>query len=496
MCKFTLAICLILSLVGCTVGPDYVTPDVESPTGWRIDYDEAAGLANAAWWKQFDDPVLDDLVHTALQNNKDVRIAAARVEEFAARLGITRSDAFPQVGYGASAAREQASRETAGGVPSGMDRTNDMFSATLNVGWELDLWGRIRRATEAARADLLTTEENRRAVVLTLVSAVATSYIDLRSLDKQLEITNQTLNSRGESLHLFELQFEGGVISDLELSQSRSEYEQAAVRIPPIERQIALTENSISVLLGRNPGPIARGKTIDDLVLPDVPEGVPSDLLERRPDIRAAEQQLIAANARIGQAKAAYFPTISLTGMLGFASDDLSNLASSSANVWNIGAGLAGPIFTGGRISSQVAVTEAVREQALVGYLQTIQTAFRETEDALVSTQKAREELQAQRRQLHALTDYARLARMRYDNGYVSYIEVLDAERKLFDAELTEIRVQTDVYSSLVSIYKAMGGGWVEHAEELAVASAEFGMYEGDPTVNVPTLPWQPLLSN
>lgn len=468
MFKVPPPLALTLTLVGCTVGPDYVAPMVDSPGGWRIEFEEAQDLTNTVWWELFEDPVLDDLILTALRENKDIRIAAARVEEFAARVGIADSASLPQVFYGASGFRDRASRQTAVGVPAGVDRTSDFYDATINVGWELDIWGRIRRASEAARAELLAADEGRLTVLLTLVSSVATSYIQLRSLDKQLDIANRTLRTRAESVHLFKLQFQGGLISDLELAQVRSEYEDAAVRIPAIELAIALLENSISVLLGRNPGPIARGKSIDELVLPLVPSGVPSELLVRRPDLRGAEQALIAANARIGEARAAYFPRISLTGLFGYASDDLSNLAMGSASIWSIGGELVGPIFTGGALKSQVRASEAVQRQALVGYLQTIQTAFREVEDALISTQKAREQIVAQDRKVDALMDYARLARKRYDNGYVSYIEVLDAERRLFDAELARVLIQNDVYSSLVSIYKAMGGGWVFRAEEAA----------------------------
>lgn len=453
-----------LLLPGCTVGPDYVRPQVDSPDAWRVDYSAAAGATNLRWWEQFGDPVLNGLVTIALRENKDVRIATARVLEFAARVDIARSGFFPQFGYGAEASRNSASRETVGGVAVS-DRSFNNYTASANLSWELDVWGRIRRASEAARADLLAQEENRRTVILTLVSAVATSYVTLRQRDRQLEVANNTLNTRAEALELFKLRFKGGVVSELELAQARTEYQQAAVAIPPIERQIALTENALSVLLGRNPRTIPRGKSIDQLMLPAVPEGLPSTLLVRRPDIRTAEQNLISANARIGVARAKYFPTISLTGLFGFASGDLGNLLQASASVWSLGAAALGPIFTGGRISGQVRASEAVQRQALVAYLQIVQTAFREVNDSLVSVQKSREQLQASGRQVQALTDYARLAKLRYDEGYASYLEVLDSQRDLFDAELAYIAVQGDVYTSLVSTYKAMGGGWIIKAQ-------------------------------
>ena len=464
MRKLAVFIIALTTVTGCTVGPDYVKPDVDIPDDWRYGIEDASGTVNARWWEQFDDPVLDALINEALVNNKDVRIAAARVEEFAARVDITRSGFYPQVGYDGAAGRNRSPLETA----AGGSRINDSYLAALNVGWELDVWGRIRRATEAARAQLLAEEEVRRTVILTLVSSVAGSYINLRNLDRQLEIAIRTLQSRGESVDLFQTKYEGGVVSALEVAQVRSEYEQAAVRIPSLERQIALQENALSILLGHNPGAIPRGKSIDELMLPQVPEGLPSELLARRPDIQRAEQDLIAANAQIGVARSQYFPTISLSGLFGYASSELSDLLQGSSEIWGIGADALGPIFTGGRISSQVRATEAVQRQALVGYAQTVQAAFREVDDALISNVKRREELLAQGQQVAALQDYARYAQIRYDEGQVSYIEVLDSQRRLFDAELLYTQSENEVHAAMISIYKAMGGGWVEQAETVA----------------------------
>jgi len=462
MSKIAALIIILATLSACTVGPDYVKPEVDIPDEWRYSIEDASGTVNSLWWKQFDDPVLDALIHEALINNKDVRIAAARVEEFAARVDISRSGFYPQVGYDGAAGRNKTS------LSEGNSRINDSYLAALNVGWELDVWGRIRRATEAARAQLLAEEEVRRTVILTLVSSVANSYINLRSLDYQLEIARRTLASRGETVDLFQTKYEGGVVSALEVAQIRSEYEQAAVRIPSLERQIALQENALSVLLGHNPGAIPRGKTINDFSQPPVPAGIPSELLARRPDIQRAEQDLIAANAQIGVARSQYFPTISLSGLFGYASDELSDLLQSSSEIWGIGADALGPIFTGGRISSQVRATEAVQRQALVGYAQTVQTAFQEVDDALISNVKRHEELIAQERRVAALEEYAHYAQIRYDEGQVSYIEVLDSERRLFDAELLHAQSINDVYTSYVVLYKAMGGGWVEQAESVA----------------------------
>ena len=462
MRKLAVLIIALTTVTGCTVGPDYVKPEVDTPENWRYSIEDASGTVNSLWWEQFDDPVLDALINEALLNNKDVRIAAARVEEFAARVDITRAGFYPQIGYDGAAGRDKTS--LAGGSP----RINDSYLAALNVGWELDVWGRIRRASEAARAQLLAEEEVRRTVILTLVSSVASSYLNLRSLDYQLEIARRTLKSRGDTVDLFQIKFEGGVVSELEVAQIRSEYEQAAVRIPSLERQIALQENALSVLLGHNPGDIPRGKTINDFSQPPVPAGMPSELLARRPDIQRAEQDLIAANAQIGVARSQYFPTISLSGLFGYASTELSDLLQSSSEIWGIGADALGPIFTGGRISSQVRASEAVQRQLLVSYAQTVQTAFQEVDDALISNVKRHEELMAQERRVAALEDYAHFAQIRYDEGQVSYIEVLDSERRLFDAELLHAQSINDVYTSYVVLYKAMGGGWIEQAETVA----------------------------
>ena len=347
-----------------------------------------------------------------------------------------------------------------------MNNPYSQYEVNLGASWEIDFWGKYRRASESARAQMLATEEARRNVVLTLVTAIAGTYVDLRSLDKQLEITRQTAASRKDSLDLFDMRFKQGVTSELDLSQIESQYEDAMARIPDYEAAIARTENALSILLGRTPGPIQRGLDIDQLVLPPVPAGVPSDVLARRPDIRLAEQNLIAANASIGVAKSAYFPSISLTAALGSVSTDLSDLFTGPAETWSVAAPIYMPLFSAGRIGGQVKAAEAFQKQALEGYQQTIQNAFRETEDALVGRAKAFDRLQALGRQLKALRNYARLARMRYEGGYTSYLEVLDAERSLFSVELAYAAAQDELFRRLIDIYKAMGGGWVSLAEE------------------------------
>jgi len=454
------------ALAACSVGPDYEQPDIAMPERWLIDTSEAQQLVNTQWWSQFQDPVLDALVNQALLNNRDVRIAAARIEQFAAQLNITRADYYPQVGYGARVDRQGVQDQAV--VPGFNDSITDTYQATLNASWELDIWGRVRRASEAARAELWGAEEVRRTALLSLVSSVATSYVGLRRLDRQLEIAIDTRDARAEALKLFELQFLGGVIGDLELAQVRSQYEQAAAVVPGIERQIAQLENALSVLLGSPPGPIARGRSIDKLTLAQIPAGIPSQLLERRPDLRAAEQQLIAANARIGVAKAAYFPSISLTGLAGFASGDLASWFNQESRVWGTGGDLFGSIFAGGRIKGSVVQATAVRKEALFNYQQAILDALREVEDALIQVQKASEQLVIEQRQVDALINYSRLAKLRYDNGYTSYIEVLDAQRSLFNAQLNYVNTQNDVFIGLINSYKAMGGGWVDLAQREA----------------------------
>ncbi len=461
-----LACAFLLMLTGCmSLGPDYQRPDIDMPEAWRFEEKESKDLANTAWWGQFNDPVLNGLVTTALEENKDIRIATARVEEFFGRYFSTRGDQYPIAGGSASGYRTNASDE--GITPTaGMDNPYNQYDALLNAGWEIDFWGKFRRATEAGRAELLGTEEARRAVVLTLVSAVASSYVEIRTLDKQLEITRQTAVSRKDTRELFTMRFKNGVISEVELSQAESEYQDALARIPEIELSIARLENSLSVLLGHNPGAIPRGLTVDELKRPEVPSGLPSDLLVRRPDIRLAEQSLIAANARIGVAKSLYFPTISLTGTFGAVSTDLSDLFSGPSETWNYGVPINVPIFTFGRIGGEVKAAKAVQQQLVYGYQLTIQNAFREVEDSLIDHDKSGQRLDALDRQLNALRNYARLARLRYDGGYTSYLEVLDAERSLFNIELSYAAGQNTLFRSLINIYKSMGGGWVEAAED------------------------------
>ena len=469
MPRFITVLLTVLALSGCMVGPDYRRPAADVPQNWRMEEKETQNVANTAWWRQLNDPVLNDLIATALKENKDLLIAAARIEQYAAQYGVSRSDLYPQISASVQLGQQMSTKVgSANALPASYHTVSGGQQAVLNASWELDIWGRIRRGTESARAELLASEEGRRGVILSLVSSVATSYVNLRDLDRQLEIATQTAASRKKTLDLFRIRLEGGVITEMELNQAQSEYEQALATTPQLQQAIARQENALSILLGRNPGNIPRGKAINDLKLPVIPAGLPSELLERRPDIRQAEQNLIAANAQIGVAKAAYFPAISLTSFLGFASSDLSDLFTGPAKVWKYSAPITAPIFTAGKIASGVKVAEAMQQQSLLQYQQAIQTAFREVEDALSDQNRTREQLAAQSRQVEALRQYATLARLRYDEGYSSYIEVLDAERTLFSVELGYTQTQGVLLQAIISLYKSVGGGWVTEAETLA----------------------------
>jgi len=465
MCKILLSFLLALLLCGCMIGPDYKRPAIDTPAAWRFEEKEVRQIGNTAWWEQFGDPVLNNLILAALVENKDIMIATARVEEFIGQYATTRAALFPQASAGVTAGRSRATDNSPTPLTPATINPAYTYSPFLNASWEIDLWGKLRRATEASRADLLAIEEARRGVILTLVTSVASSYVNLRDMDAQLDIAKRTAQSRKDSYDLFQLRFQVGVISELELSQVKSEYEQALSTIPVLEKAIAQQENALSILLGRNPGPIPRGKKIDDLVLPAVPAGLPSELLVNRPDIRQTEQALIAANARIGGARSLYFPTISLTGMYGFASTDLSTLFQGPSSIWSWAVPVNVPIFTAGAIGGQVRSAEARQRQALILYQQTIQTAFREVDDALIDQKRSREELDIQNRQVESLSAYATFARVRFDNGYTSYIEVLDAERSLFNAELARAQTKGVLFQALVTLYKAMGGGWLIEAD-------------------------------
>jgi multidrug efflux system outer membrane protein len=413
-------------------------------------------LGDQKWWDVFQDKQLQDLIHTALQQNYDVRIAATRILEAQAQLGITRADQLPSINGEALAVNERNPRTK-------LFRQYDTSAnqLDLSLAWELDFWGKYRRATESARAILLANQWARDAIVSTLVSDVATAYFQLRSLDLQLEISRRTLASRQDSLRLTQALANGGATSMLDVRQAEQLVDTAAENIPDLERRIEQQENFISTLLGNNPGPIARGmKLTEQSHPPDVPAGLPSTLLERRPDIREAEAQLIAANAQIGVAKAAYFPQINLTATAGYQSSALTGLFTGPAGLWNFGGSLVQPIFTGGRIRSNVRFTEARQQEALLTYQQTIQQAFRGVSDALVEYHKDREFREYQQQLAFSAQDAAKLSEMRYRGGAASYLEVLTNETNYFDAELGLAQAQSNELVGLVLIYRNLGGGW------------------------------------
>jgi len=471
--KLLMILIMPIFIVSCALGPDYKRPSVNTPLAWRYEPKEAQDVANIEFWKQFGDPVLDDLIIIALKENRDLKIAAVRVEEYAGRLMVVRADLFPQINASGAGGVNRISEANATPIPSSIQNPSQSYQGSFNGYWELDIWGRLRRADEAARADLLSSEEGRRGVILTLVSSVATGYVNLLELDNQLAIAISTVKSREKTMRLFQRRFQGGMVSKLEVSQTGSQYAQALSKIPVIEKQISQQENALSILLGKNPGPIKRSKTIADLNMPMIPQGLPSDLLDRRPDIRQAEQVLISANARIGVARALYFPTISLTGAFGSASASLSNLFTNPAMAWNWSGGISIPIFAGGAIVGQNKVAQALQKQALLNYQKTIQNAFRETNDALVSQTKVREQLIAEKEQIDALKVYYRVARARFESGYTSYIEALDAERSIFDAEIANAQSVGALFKDMVNIYKTMGGGWVAAADRLTFIDAD-----------------------
>jgi len=455
------SLALVLLLAGCTVGPNYARPDVPAAQAWRTPAETASSLGDLAWWQVFGDDTLQGLIRTALEENKDVRLAVARVLEARAQAGVARANQFPRLDGNSSYQRQRVSTVSTMPLPPAVDPEQEVFRSTLDLSFELDLWGRLRRATEAARADLLASEETRRGVIVTLVGDVAQAYFDLLELDRELDIARQTLDSRRESLRIVRLRFDNGITSELDLRRAEGEVASASAQVPDLERRVAETENRLSVLLGRNPGPIARGgRLTEQAVLPEVPAGLPSALLERRPDLRQAEQRLVAANARIGEAKAAYFPQVNLTGAFGVESVALSDLFTGPARVWRFGPRITIPIFNAGKITNQVRTAEARTEQALVQYQQSVQQAFREVEDALVGHRKIRE-IRPDREALVAANRRSlQIADLRYRDGLSTYLDVLDAQRQLFSSEIELARTTRDQLTAVVQLYKALGGGW------------------------------------
>src|SRR5918999_713637 len=463
---FAAAIMMVL-LSSCMLGPDYKRPPVTTPDVFRGSpptAPDAQSIADLKWFEVFKDEQLQELIRTALVLNYDLRDAIARVDAARANLGITQADQYPNFGVGADFTAIEQSRRGQFAIPGGTSRQRTFTTVFLNLfTFELDLWGRLRRATEAARAELLAADWNRKAVLTTLVSDVATAYFNLLELDMELAIAKNTLATREGSLRLIKAQRQGGVATLLDVRQGEQLVYSATESIPNAERQIEQTENQITLLLGRNPGPITRSRLLTEQQTPlEVPPGLPSSLLERRPDIQAAEQILIAANANIGVAKAAYFPQITLTGEFGFQSTALSNLFSGSRRLWTFVPQLTYPIFDAGRTRFGVERAEAEQRSALAKYEKAIQTGFRDVSDALVEYQKVRE-IRAERELLvTALLDRKRLAYLRYQGGVDTLLNALDADRDLFNAELSLAQIRLSELLSLVQLYRALGGGWQE----------------------------------
>src|SRR5579871_4415278 len=459
---------LALFSTACTVGPNYHRPGVQIPENFRapgpLAAPKAESLADLKWFEVFNDDQLQNLIRTALIQNYDLRAAVANVEAARANLGITRSNQFPNVSASGDIELTRLSRDGTFPLPATFvpSQNRNWGQAGLNLlSFEADIWGRLRRATEASRANLLSAEENRKTVITTLVADVATDYFTLRELDYESDISRRTLDTRQESLRLIQQRQGGGVATLLDLRQGEQLVYTASETIPGLQQQIEQTENQITLLLGQNPGGIVRGRNFTDQEFPpDVPAGMPSALLARRPDIRAAEANLIAANANIGVAKAAYFPQISLSGFLGGQSTQLSTLFSGPHSAWSFVPQVTQPIFTAGRLKSTVKLAESQQQAALVAYEKTIQTAFTETSNALIAHQRLRESRTQQESLVTALQDRTRLAYVRYRGGVDTQLNALDADRDLFQAELTLAQIRLNELLSVVQLYKALGGGW------------------------------------
>jgi NodT family efflux transporter outer membrane factor (OMF) lipoprotein len=455
----------------CTLGPNYARPPIETPGSYRDVVNPATqpgpeSLADLQWFELFKDDTLTKLVNTALQQNFDLRIAAERVLQAREQFRITRSNQFPSVDGTVSGTSQRRSEIGSTTLPQGVDPEVASVRAGFNLNWELDVWGRLRRMNESARAQYLATEEGRRGVVTTLIADVTQTYLTLRALDLQLEIGHRTREIAVDNLRLTELRRDRGVATTLDVRQAEQLLYTATGQIAGVEREVAQTENALSLLLGHAPGDVDRGQRLEAFQVPPVvPAGIPSSLLERRPDIRQAEQELISANAEIGVAKAEYFPRISLTGMLGVESRGLSDVLTARAGMWTIGASAVAPIFNAGRTRANVRLTESVQRELLVNYQRAIYGALREVSDALAGYRKTSEQRGEQERLVGALRDATRLSNQRYQGGIDSYLQVLDSQRNLFQSELDLAGLRRQELGSIVELYRALGGGWTEASQ-------------------------------
>ncbi len=467
MRSFCAVYILLFLTSSCVLHSPYSRPCIIIPDEWRLDNNEITTLANVRWWEQFNDHVLDYLILEALQNNQDLKVAIARVWEFYARLGVVSADLFPTITSTGSDFRSEASL-LATPIPPGVKRTTTIYSIALNLSYELDIWGRIRSATEAALADFMGEIEARRTVVQSLVTSVASTYILMRQYDKQLDISQKTYKSRVESYNLAVARFKEGITSELDVTQAAAEMESALIQIKQFEILVPQQENLLSVLIGRNPQAIQRGLWLDDLQMPPViPEGLPSQILEQRPDILEAEDLLVSTNARIGEARALFFPQISLTGSYGNASMELTKLFTGPARLWTYGISYLQTLFDAGKIASQVSEAKAVNVEAYHEYISAIQTAFREVDDALIAHKKFLEIVTVNVRRVKDLQEALKIANLQYYNGETDYLNVLDAQRNLFTAQLDYAEAQSNSFLSVIALYKALGGGWILEADTL-----------------------------
>lgn len=465
--RLCLPLAAVITFSACALGPDYKRPVIEEPEKWSISSKDSKSLADLPWWDVFKDQVLADLIKTGLEENKDIRIASERIEEARAQFGFSKADFFPKVDAKASAGMTEPTDKGYALPGEMMGDRSDVYSLSANLSWEIDMFGRLRRATEAQKAVLLSTEEAKKAIMISVVANVASAYFQLRDIDNRLEVAKRTLESRQSSSKLIRTRFEGGVAAKIDYYQAEAEVYRTRIIISDLEKQMRIKENELSFLIGKNPRPIMRGKVIkDQQPIPQIPAGLPSSLIERRPDILQSEQELIAANAKIGESKAMLFPRISLTGSYGYVSSDLGELVESPASNWNIAGNLVQPIFEAGKNLRRLEVSEAQQRQALLRYEKTIQQAFREVEDSLISYQKTGERTEAQTGNVNSNRQVLNLAESRYMGGVSSYLEVLDAQRSLFNSELDESQSVRDHLISLVNLYKSLGGGWQIKTED------------------------------
>jgi multidrug efflux system outer membrane protein len=460
--RLLLAAVLCAVTAACTLGPDYQRPPLTVPEQWREVAVTEESFANLPWWDLFQDEQLQSLIRTALAENQDLKIAIERIEEARAMYGFSRADLYPQIDANATAGALQFSEGSLSHTPEvGTDTSTELYNLNVGLAWELDFFGRIRRASEAELAKLLATEEARRAVALSVVASVAQAYVELRDLDRRLEITRRTLESRREYLTLAQDRFEGGITPELDMRQAEAELFRVQSLVYQLEAQVTQKENEISFLLGRSPAPVLRGRSvIEQPIPPQVPAGLPASLLERRPDVRQAEEELISANARIGEATAMRYPRIALTGSYGVASTDLDTLLDGTSETWNIFAGLTQPIFSAGKNKRRVEVRQSQQRQAVYAYEKAVLQALREVEDALIALQKSGEQRGSQGERVVAERKVLELSELRYRGGVADYLEVLDAQRSLFTAEIDEVSSISGQVTSLIRLYKALGGGW------------------------------------